>query len=295
MSLLQLDDEKGFPSPVYLLNYKDYFYQVESLRMLRSSVRDITFNFDVYDLEPGDEHATMAEITDTLMMASLFAARRFICVKNFQKALKGDITRLTRYVENPSPTSVLFLFNQLPDKSNKPKGDKPPLPFAVKTITLDFNERELLDWGQKKVQSYGCTITREALRFLKEICGDSASKFSNELDKLPLLGKKKIDETDAAEAVFGTKTYTIFNVTDAIVKGNRSKAVAMYAEIRDGLDELMTLGALNWKLEKEIHADTPAFMKCCEQLNDVNKRLRGANQRYPLELLIYNLSSPPAN
>lgn len=304
MSLSDLVDEqkKGFPSPLYLLNYKDYFYQVESLRLLRDSVSDVTFNFDVYDLEAGEERHTMAEIVDTLMTASLFASRRFICVKNFQKILKGEVNRLARYAEEcakePSPTSVLFLFNQLTDKKIKEKGEKPPLPFPVKTMTLDFNERQLMDWAQKNIDSCGCAITKEAVRFLKEICWDSVSKFANELDKLPLLGKKKIDEADVAEAVFGTKNYTIFDVADAIANGDKSKAISMYAEIADGLEGIMVLGALSWKMERAVRPGSLASKKSYEYINDVNIRLRSTNPNYPIELLIYNLSSlfsPPTH
>lgn len=292
MSLSHLEDElkNGLPSPVYLLNYRDYFYLVEALKMLRDSVNegDRTFNFDVYDLDAGDEQASMAEIIDTLNMVSLFAGRRFVCIKNFQKILKGDTVRLAKYVENPSSMSILFLFNQLKEKD---KGDKSAPAFSAKTIALDFNERELFSWAQKKIVSYGCSITMDALKFLKEICGDSISKFTNELDKLTLLGKKKIDIADAAEAVFGSKGFTIFQVAEAIFRGNKSDAIKMYVEIRDGLDELMALGALNYKLEKLIKAGSPAFLKSYEYLNDVNKNLRGANQKYPFEFLIYNLTS----
>ncbi|MBF0554644.1 MAG: hypothetical protein HQK96_08850 [Nitrospirae bacterium] len=293
MSLSHLDDElkKGFPSPVYLLNYRDYFYLVESLMLLRDSVGEggRTFNFDVYDIEAGGEQASMAEIIDTVNMASLFSARRFICVKNFQKIKKGDVTRLAKYVESPSPMSVLFLFNQQKDSKDK-SSDKSPLPFSLKTIMLDFNERELFDWAQKKIGSYGCAITREAVKFLRDICEDSVSKFANELDKLTLLGRKKIDIADVEEAVFGTKGGTIFQVAGSIVKGDKSNAIAKYVEIRDGLADIMALGALNWQLEGKIQTSNPAFLKCYEQLNDVDKRLRGTNPGYPLEFLIYNLS-----
>jgi DNA polymerase III delta subunit len=185
--------------------------------------------------------------------------------------------------------SVLFLFNQLKDKGDSKKNS--PQTFTLKAITLDFRERELLDWAQKKTASYGCGITGEAVRFLYDICGDSVSKFAGELDKLTLLGKKRIDMADVEEAVFGTKGYSIFQVADAIVKGNKSEALAMYAEIREGLDDIMVLGALNWQLEKKIRPNNPAVpRKCFERLNDVNKRLRSTNPGYPLEFLIYNLS-----
>ncbi|MBF0487663.1 MAG: hypothetical protein HQK98_05825 [Nitrospirae bacterium] len=293
MSLSHLDDErkKGFPSPVYLLNYKDYFYLVESIRLLRDSVDEggRTFNFDVYDIEAGNEQASMAEIIDTVNMASLFATSRVICVKNFQKIKKGDIVRLARYVESPSSMSVLFLFNQMKDSKDK-SPEKAPLPFSLKTITLDFNERELFDWAQNKIGSYGFTITKEALKSLKNVCEDSVSKFANELEKLTLLSRKKIDIADVEEAVFGTKGGTIFQVAGAIVKGDKSNAIAKYVEIRDGLVDIMALGALNWQLEGKIQTNNPAFLKCYEQLSDVDKRLRGANPDYPLELLIYNLS-----
>ncbi|MBF0459323.1 MAG: hypothetical protein HQK99_15645 [Nitrospirae bacterium] len=293
MSLSHLEDElkNGLPSPVYLLNYKDYFYLVYALKMLGDSVDegDRTFNFDVYDLDAGDEQASMAEIIDTLNMASLFAGRRFVCIKNFQKILKGDTARLAKYVENPSSTSVLLLFNQLKEKDKRDQS--PDKSLQAKPITLDFNERELFSWAQKKIVSYGCSITMEALKFLKEICGDSISKFTNELDKLTLLGKKKIDTADAAEAVFGSKGFTIFQVAEAIIRGDKSNAIKMYVEIRDGLDEIMALGALNYKLEKSIKTGSPAFLKSYEYLNEANKNLRGANQKYPLEFLIYNLTS----
>ncbi|MBF0319964.1 MAG: DNA polymerase III subunit delta [Nitrospirae bacterium] len=290
MSLVHLDDErkKGFPSHVYLLNYKDYFYLLEAIRLLRDYVDEEgrTFNFDVYDLDPGDGQASMAEIIDTLNMASLFAARRVICVKNFQKIKKADVNRMAKYVENPSPMSVLCLFSQLKDKGDKPsdKSHKTTVPFTLKTITLDFNERELNGWAQKKIASYGCTIAVEAVNFLKDLCGDSVSRFANELDKLTLLGRKEIGITDVEEAVFGTKGYTIFQVADAIGKGNKSAALAMYTKIRDGLDDTMVLGALNWQMERKM-----APLRCFEQLNDVNKAVRSTNPNYPIEFLIYNL------
>ncbi|MCG6552338.1 MAG: DNA polymerase III subunit delta [Candidatus Magnetominusculus sp. LBB02] len=298
MSLSHLADElkKGLPAPIYLLNYKDYYYMPEAVRMLRESLgaADQTFNFDVYDMEAAaDDQPTIAEITDTLNMVSLFAARRYLCVKNIQKLEKGDINRLSKYAEKPSPSSVLFLFNQLKDKA----AAKSPLLFTVKAITLDFNDKELAAWADQRLASYGCTIAKDAIALLKEICGDSISKFANELDKLTLLGKKKIAMADTAEAVFGTKGYTIFQVADAIVRGDKAAAIKMYVEIRDGLDEVMVFGALNWKLKDKVRTNNPAVLRYYEQLNDVSTRLRSTNPKYPMEFLIYNLcglfSSPP--
>jgi DNA polymerase-3 subunit delta len=93
---------------IYLIISEQEFllqHALDKLKARVSEVADIDFNYEVFEGESASADAIMAAC-NTLPFAS---ERRLVVVRNVEKLSKEGIDALTKYAEDPSPTTVLAL------------------------------------------------------------------------------------------------------------------------------------------------------------------------------------------
>ena len=285
--------ERGMPRPAYLFYSADSFLLREALNALRSLVPEEArdFNFHVFDYSvPGEEALSFEKILQVVNTVSFFGGRRFtLVISNIQKMLKKDIERLDAHVVNPPQESVLVLLH-----NGLLKKDKREKLKALKPIALDVREQEIPLWVKQKAKSKGMQLSVETIEYLIGFFGTDLGILSSEVEKMSLLGKKVLQKEDISEILAGGKTYTIFDLVDALRRNDADKVFSIYQVLRGTAEDYSLIGALNWQYGRlrqldRAQASPHHFSRVFELLSDVDKDMKSSGRTFPLEYLLVKL------
>ncbi len=139
------------------------------------------------------------------------------------------------------------LFKYLIKKPNQVQNFKPLKAYEVKS------------WAKQFSNSLGVDLTSEALDFLISNCGLGFWRLDCEIRKLadfsaqggsPEGGKiKVISKSQVEELTIFSADYKVFELTDALSKKNKKKAIeALYAALDNGEKPTELLGLLAWQI-----------------------------------------------
>src|SRR5262249_12355991 len=192
----------------------------------------------------------------------MISERRMVVVTGFE-AISDDLQleALKDYLRAPAETTVLvFVSDGLDNRRNI----STILRKACATIKFDpLDEREAApQWVRDYVTRSGGFIEPAAAAYLVGMVGGDLMRLSNELEKLMAyvgergrIGKQEIDDL-----VLYTREHSNFELTDAIVDGDRKRALNLLDRIYANASEspqtlgLMILGAIASNYRKMLGA-----------------------------------------
>ncbi|MDO8281372.1 MAG: DNA polymerase III subunit delta [Thermodesulfovibrionia bacterium] len=237
-SALDKEIEKGLLQDLYYFwSEEDYFLDdvlrkaVE--RVVSSSQAD--FNYDLFypSSDPG-------QIIDAASTLPFMASRRLVVLKGFNQYSKAAVDSLLPYFRKPSENTCMIVLSQ-----KAPVKKLSDIPW--KLYKLGIEERDIPAWIKRLASDKGIQMTGEAVDCLIDYVGFDAGLLASEVDKLSMSGKKRIDEKDIASSISAVREYTTFNLIDALVAEQRTRAFMILESI---LSEKMlatsVLGTLNW-------------------------------------------------
>ncbi|WP_242158480.1 DNA polymerase III subunit delta [Aestuariivivens sediminis] len=168
---------------------------------------------------------TIEDIVSNAKRYPMMAEYQVVIIKEAQD-LSRTIEKLSTYVENPQPTTVLVI-NYKYKKIDKRK----TLYKAINKVGVVYESKKLYenqvnDWIRRVLLSKDYTITPKAAQMLVEFLGTDLSKINNELEKLQIILPKGSQITpEAIEANIGiSKDYNNFELRKAIGERNVVKA-----------------------------------------------------------------------
>jgi DNA polymerase-3 subunit delta len=285
--------EKGLPAPVYLFYTSELFLQSEALDALKEIIPDTErdFNLHMFDLIlPGDENNTLSQIIDVANTVSFFGGRRLTVVTvNLQKLLKKDQERLHAYIYNPAPDAVFVLLHVGAFSKDMRERFR-----ALKPFSLDMRETEIPYWIKQRGKTRGLEISDKAADYLIGLVGPDLGLLSSEIEKISLIGKKRIDVNDISDIVTGERTYSIFDLVNALMEKNARKVFSIYKTLRETSEDYSLIGALNWQYGRHLHAqNSPSeqdyFMKVFDLLSETDRDIKSSGRNFPLEYLLVKL------
>ncbi len=253
--------KEGKIAPLYLLEGEERFLRDRALAQLLAaavepSVRD--FNFAAISVAGGD-------LDDALAMARQFpmiSARRMVVVTGFE-AISDDrqLERLKEYLRAPAETTVLvFVSDGLDNRRNI----STMLRKTCETVSFEpLDEREGAPaWIREYVTRAGGFIEPAAAAWLVGMVGVDLLRLSSELDKLmAYVGEKgRIGRQEIDELVRNAREHSNFELTDAIVDGDRRRALQLLDRIYANTSEsqqglaVMILGAIASNYRKMLAA-----------------------------------------
>ena len=284
--------EKGLPAPVYLFYTSDPFLHRESLEAIKKLVpeSDRDFNLHIFDISSPDDTAGIQQILDVTNTVSFFGGRRYtILAGNLQKISKKDVEKINAYLSSPSQNSVfIMLHDGLMKKDAKEKFQVP------KQISLDIRESEIPYWIKQRVRMKNMEISDEAADYLIGITGTDLGLLAAEIEKISLIGKKRIEIPDIADIVAGGRTYSAFDLVNALNMKNAEKVFRIYKTLKETADDYSLIGVLNWQYTRSIHpgmnkAENSYYRQVFELLNMVDKDIKSSGRSYPVEYLLIKL------
>lgn len=228
MKSLNEDIKTGQFKNIYLLYGEEAYLKKQYKDKLTKAMipEGDTMNYAYYE----GKGIPIPEIIDLAETMPFFAQRRLIVIEN-SGFFKSSAPELAEYIKNlPETSCFLFVENEI-DKRGK-------LYKAVKekgrvTELGRQDERTLILWILGMVKREGKQIQESSVRYLLTKVGTDMENLERELEKLfcYTLDKNEI-LADDVDAVCTTQiTNRIFDMTEAVAKQNKKKALDYYYDL----------------------------------------------------------------
>ncbi|MDQ4024061.1 MAG: DNA polymerase III subunit delta [Actinomycetota bacterium] len=233
-------------SPVYLLSGETFLAE-EAIDRIRSEagtdpLSEASFGGDV----------AAAELLGALDTPSLLGGRRLVVVRDAQDLGKEQVEALTRYLEAPSPSSVLVLV-----ASGRTKLDT-AVRSAGSVLALEAPKgRRLVGWIRERGREHKLRVDDRAGWALLDSVGTELRDLDGALSQLStaLGAGAAVGAADVRKAFPRLADERVFAFQDAV--GERRLAVAMTALRRlleQGDEPLMVFGALSSQVRRMLRA-----------------------------------------
>ena len=204
------------------------------------------------------------DVVEQAQTLPVFAERRLVLIKNIHEARAEQLEGLLDYVADPVPEIVLLMTAEKIDARRKifQLIKKNGLAIEYKKIY----ENQLPAFVRDLAKSTNLTLTADALKLFCKRVGTNLAEVQGEMDKLSgYLGERDLaDEADVAAVVSDTRIESIFDLTDAMGRGDRSTALTLLARVlAEGQAPLMVLAMMTrhfrqmWKISELMAQQVP--------------------------------------
>jgi len=224
------DLKNGIIHPIYFLSGEEAYFIDQIADYIEDHILDETEKgFNQIILYGRD--VSIDDIVSNAKRYPMMAERQVVIVKEAQDLIR-TIDKLSAYVDNPQPTTVLVLCYKY-KKLDKRK----PLYKALQKKGVFYESKKLYEnqvasWIQRTLSAKGYTIHPKAAQMLVEFLGADLGKINNELEKLQLiLPKGSTISPEAIEENIGiSKDYNNFELRKAVGQRDIVKAqrIAQY-------------------------------------------------------------------
>lgn len=191
------------------------------------------------------EEVNVSDILYELESVSLFDDKKMVIVNSIDKL--SDDKKLYEYIENKKDKNVLVLVSERMLDVRKKLSSL----LKEKAKVIDYNEFDIEKYVQDSFKEY--KISPRSIHLLLEYTNREFEKIENEINKLKMLKleEKEITEDDIKENCLKSLNINIFNLIDALNRGNKAYAFDIITELvnskEDEIKILITL-ANNYRL-----------------------------------------------
>ncbi len=206
--------KSGNIAPIYFLQGDEPFYidRIDELlrrHLLRDEERD--FNQSIFygkDARPQD-------VIDAAQRMPMMAERQLVILREAQSM--DRFADLERYVERPSPSTVLVICYKNKTIDGRLKVAKLLKEKAVFYTSKRVYDNEMPRWIENYLKVAGLTIEAKEAELIAEYLGTQLSKVANELDKivLNLPRGNSVSQTDIQKYIGISKDYNVFELQKA--------------------------------------------------------------------------------
>lgn len=242
--------EAGQIGPLYLFEGAELYLREQALAKLLEKAVDPGVRDFNYAALSADEDG-LDEAIGLARQYPMMSERRMVVVSGFEMiADDRQIEALKDYLRDPSETTVLVFVTAGLDNR---RTISTALKKGCQTVGFDpLNDQEVTDWIREYVHQRGGTIDAGSASYLAGMVGISLMRLSSELDKLmAYVGEKgRITRSEIDLLVLHTREHTSFEISDAVVAGDRRRALTLLDHIFTSQSDspqtisLMLLGAI---------------------------------------------------
>jgi len=215
--------KKNF-KPVYWFEGEEEYYIDKLIDYAEHHIlpeSEAAFNLSVFYGKDVD----WASLINTCRRYPMFAERQVVLLKEAQQM--RDLDKLEAYIENPLSSTVFIVSYKEKKVDGRSRLAKLLKEKAELFSTKKMYDNQLPEWTSELVHSKGYEISRKALMLLVDHIGNDLNRIDNEVDKVlvNLGNRKNITEDDIEKYVGVSKEYNVFELQDALVKKDLSKAI----------------------------------------------------------------------
>lgn len=232
------------------LKFVYYFYGAEDL-LIEKEVAGIksralgggfaSMNLHLYDAPTLDAESLVSEAMTYPAMSPM----RVLIVSSAEKIKETAVERITEYVKNPSPTSVLIFISGEKKVDKRSAFIKLLESKGYLRVFYNLKNDELPSWIRKEAATLGKKISSAAASRLAEIAGPKLRDVTGELSKIILFAgdKAEIELSDVESAGIDVREESAFDLADAIAGKDVRRALTALAKL-EGEPPLALIGAM---------------------------------------------------
>jgi DNA polymerase-3 subunit delta len=252
----------ALPGLILLYGQEAYFVE-RGLKIVREStvsLQDRDFNLTQFH----GRDFKVGEVIEQAGTFPVFSERRLVIIKNIHESSADQLDGLLPYLENPVPETVLLFTAEKIDARRK------FFQLLKKNGTvIEFKkiyENQLPTFVRELAKSFNVTLSGGALRLFCKRVGTNLVEVEGELEKLAgYLGDRDLaDENDVAAIVSDTRIESVFDLTDALGRGDSSTALKLLDRLlTEGQAPLMVLAMMTrhfrqmWKIREMLAQKVP--------------------------------------
>jgi DNA polymerase-3 subunit delta len=240
--------------PVYFVSGDEPLQAMEAADLIRVSCRDQGYvEREVFEVDAKFDWQFFSEAAASM---SLFSSRRVLDVRlpSASPGKQGS-QAIQQYLENPPEDTVLLITSGKIDKAKKNSAwyraiDK----SGVAIQCWPVSQENLASWVRQRFQSRGMQVDKEVVDYVCQHVEGNLLAAAQEIDKLQLLLGSGINSgpigfDSVREAITDNSRYSVFELADAALQGDRSRVMKIINSLNaEGMEPILLI----WALAKEI-------------------------------------------
>ncbi len=294
----------GKIAPAYLLLGDEAALRRRALECIRS-VFDEDAGLPGTVVQLDGARVSVAEVVDEARSLPLFGLMadgpaRLVWVIDAHRLEGGDIAALATYLEDPVPaTCVVFEAGKL----DKRKALYKTVSKGAVVVDCEPPKREgdVAIWIEATLRNRGHAIDADAVAYLLQMAGTRITVLEQELEKAMLyVGEGGAVGAADLEGLMGrTREHSVFELTDALVRGDREAALRLLnVLLDDGEAPIAVLAMIGWICRQLVVAADLAASDCSrkeamegiagrwQQRGEILDRARGSGREKLIATLV---------
>lgn len=231
--------------PIYLLLGPEVYLRrvaaqsITDAALSRTLLRE--FNESSFSLLSDSVQAAVAAADQLPMMSDM----RVVRIRDFAKLREADEEVLIRYLNNPSPSTVMIFSADELDK--RKKSTRVLLEVSTVVEFLPLRDAEAKAWAKTRLKELKIGADDRVLSEIIGLVGTDVQTLSNEIDKLASAaadtGRITLDLVD--ELIGRSRELSNFELGDHLLAGNRKRALeTLHRLLEDGAEPVMLVGLI---------------------------------------------------
>jgi DNA polymerase III subunit delta len=231
--------------PLYLLLGPEIYLRrvaaqtITETALSRTLLRE--FNESAFSLLSDSVQAAIAAAEQLPMMSDT----RVVRIRDFARLREADEDILIRYLNNPSPTTVMIFIAD--DLDKRKKSSKVLLDTCTVVEFSPLKDAEAKAWAKSRLKELKVSTDDQVLSDLIRLVGTDVQTLANELEKLAsaAAGANRITLDLIDELIGRSRELSNFELADHLMAGNRKKALeTLHRLLEDGAEPVMLVGLI---------------------------------------------------
>mgnify|MGYP000482065181 CR=1 FL=1 len=237
---LKREIDGGKVRPLYLLWGSDRFLLKEAENLILKKI--LPENEKGPSLRVFEEGVEAKNLLTEIKTLPFLSRKKVIILREGKALLEEFSDELFRFSERPTPGVFLIIWTQ----------DEVPEALREHAFSLNLTPRDSLNFLIQKAKENGIILSREALEFLREVCGNDLEAICQEIEKIALYkGQGFVTLKDLEGLLFDFKMKTVFELLEIIEKGDLKKALKVLEDLLErGEASPKILGAMAWRIRE---------------------------------------------
>ena len=231
--------------PLYLLLGPEIYLRRVAAQTITETVLSRTllreFNESAFSLLSEPVQSAIAAAEQLPMMSDT----RVVRIRDFARLREVDEDVLIRYLNNPSPTTVMIFIAD--DLDKRKKSSKVLLDTCTVVEFSPLKDAEAKAWAKSRLKELKVSADDQVLSELIRLVGTDVQTLANEVEKLASAAaatdRITLDHVD--ELIGRSRELSNFELADHLMAGNRRKALeTLHRLLEDGAEPVMLVGLI---------------------------------------------------
>jgi len=231
--------------PLYLLLGPEVYLRrvaaqtIADVALSRTLLRE--FNESSFSLLSDQVQSALAAAEQLPMMSDT----RVVRIRDFARLREADEETLIRYLNNPSPSTVMIFTADELDK--RKKSSKVLLETCTVVEFAPLKDAEAKAWAKSRLKELKVTADDQVLSEIISLVGTDVQTLYNELEKLAATAANtgRITPDFVNELIGRSRELSNFELGDHLLTGNRKKALeTLHRLLEDGAEPVMLVGLI---------------------------------------------------